>query len=331
MSKIKATLIGALVVASVATTLVVRNESKSRVQRETLQQQMSQLSADNAHLSNQLAEVSRQREVADANARTMAELAAAQAPKRSPADSAADTADGKGRAKTNKESMLNDMISSPDMRKLIRDQQKSGMEQIYKEFAKQANLSTNQAGKLTDVLADDIMDNIDQVTKVIREGKSVAEINQVFTEQEAMLREKVRTALGDEDYAKYREYTHNLLGNMTADQFKEGAPKDKPLSDEHANQLRQVLVEETQAAILRAGLDPEYQTVPVLNFRNFASEQMMNRSLELVDEIYANASTRAADFLSPDDLTRLGQFRANVVKIHRAAITMNRQMMSPAK
>ena len=36
-------------------------------------------------------------------------------------------------------------------------------------------------------------------------------------------------------------------------------------------QFYQAMQEETQAALLSVGLPPDYQTVPILNFRNIAS------------------------------------------------------------
>ena len=44
--------------------------------------------------------------------------------------------------------------------------------------------------------------------------------------------------------------------------------------------------EEAQAALASAGLPADYQTVPMLNFRNIASEQEGEKSLKLLDDIY---------------------------------------------
>jgi hypothetical protein len=40
------------------------------------------------------------------------------------------------------------------------------------------------------------------------------------------------------------------------------------------------LQEEVQAALASAGLPADYQTVPILNFRNIASEQEGDKSLK---------------------------------------------------
>src|SRR5258708_8915712 len=55
--------------------------------------------------------------------------------------------------KTNAPSPLSS-LSSPEMVKLIRNQQKTGMTMIYKEFAKRANLTPDQTDKLNHLLAD---------------------------------------------------------------------------------------------------------------------------------------------------------------------------------
>ena len=329
MTKRKIALISAVVVVLAATPFVLQHQSKLREENQTLQQKLDQLAAENQRLSNQVTQAARPPEGAGPGAAAGADVAHAR-PQTAAAAAAPAATDAATVPKTNDSSIIAGMTAEPQMRKLIRDQQKAGMEIIYKGLAKQLNLTPEQAGHLNDVLADDVMENIDQITKVLREGKTTEQMNQVFAAQDAALQEKVKAALGEEGYAQYREYTHNLLSTMTTDQFKATLPADKAMSDDQAKQFLQVLQDETRSAVGRAGLGPDYQAVPILNFRNIASEELMNTSLNLLDEIYNNTAARAASFLGPDELAKFGEFRTNAMNLSRMALNINRKMMAPA-
>ncbi len=51
-----------------------------------------------------------------------------------------------------------------------------------------------------------------------------------------------------------------------------------------------------------AGLPPDYQMIPMLNFRNIASEQEGEKSLKLLDDVYKQVSSRVNAFLDPDEI-----------------------------
>ena len=56
MTKLQAAIIGTLVVAGLATTMVVQHQAKLREENQSLRQQLAQLKADNEGLSSQLAQ-----------------------------------------------------------------------------------------------------------------------------------------------------------------------------------------------------------------------------------------------------------------------------------
>ena len=78
-----------------------------------------------------------------------------------------------------------------------------------------------------------------------------------------------------------------------------------------------------------AGLPADYQTVPILNFRNIASETYEDQDLTLLDTIYANTAAQAGSFLSQTELAAFQSFRTNAISIGRNVLNVNRQMMAP--
>lgn len=233
------------------------------------------------------------------------------------------------RARTNGPSALSGIKADPAMWKVIRDQQKVGMAAIYRDFFKKLRMSSEDAEKFNDLLADNVMDNIDHITAVLRDGMSPAEMEPVFAGQEAALLEKVQALLGSEGLSDYQEYTRRLASNITAEQFKGMLTGETVEQEAKARQLYEVMLQQTQESLAKAGLPADYQTLPILNFRNIASEAEAEKNLNLLDSVYANVIAHSGTFLSPQEIGKLGEFRTNAVGAQRMALTMNRRMMAP--
>jgi hypothetical protein len=212
---------------------------------------------------------------------------------------------------------------------MLRDQQKMGMSVIYKGLAQQLKLTTEQTDKLNDLLADHIMDNVGNVTAVLRDKSQPEQINALFAAQDAALKDQIQALLGPDGLSQYQDYYRNLLSTLTAEQFKGMLTGDDPAKAEKAKQVSQVMQEAVQAVLTNAGLPADYQTVPILNFRNIASEQEGDLSLKLLDEIYQLAASRLGSVLSPEELTKFQEFKDAAIKNNCAALSLNRNMMAP--
>jgi hypothetical protein len=321
----------AVVLALLATVLALqyRNQNKLHEENEALKaqvQRMDQLSAENQRLSNLVAKATvgassggKSNDTSKEMLRLRGEVG------RLKQEQALDAAN----RKTNAASPLSSLTRDPEMQKMIRTQQKTIMGMVYKDFLKSSNIATNVAEQFQDLMADHVMDNIDRITAVLKDGKTGADMDQVFKEQEAALQEKLQGLLGADGAQKYQDYTHNLASYLTAEQFKGMLSGDNQTKDEQSKQLYQAMQEETQAALSKAGLAPDYQTVPTLNFRNFASEEAAEQSLVLLDGIYEKVSVRAAAFLSPEDLQKFSEFRTTAIRNNRMGLAMNRRLMAP--
>jgi hypothetical protein len=78
---------------------------------------------------------------------------------------------------------------------MLRDQQKRAFSVIYRDFGKQANLAPEKLEAFSNLLADDVMTNINHITALLRDGRSAEEIEQIFSGQEAELHTKVQALL----------------------------------------------------------------------------------------------------------------------------------------
>jgi hypothetical protein len=231
-------------------------------------------------------------------------------------------------SRTNGPSALSGIKADAAIWQTIRDQQKMGMGMLYKDFAKKLNLPKEQAEKFSELLADDVMENIDHITAVLRDGLTPQQMEPIFAGQEAALLEKVQSLLGDDALSQYQEYSKRLASNITAEQFKDLMSGEKEEKEAKARQFYDLLRAETDQALASAGLPANYQTLPIMNFRNIASESEAEKNLKLLDGIYEKAVTRAA-FLSPEDVTQFAEFRTKAMNNQRMALKMNRTLMAP--
>ena len=124
-------------------------------------------------------------------------------------------------SKTNGPSMLSELRKNPDMWKMIRNQQKTGMGYAYGDFVKQAKLSNEARTNMVEALTDYVMNNVDRISEVMRDRKTGQEYENVFAAEETALQEKLKEVLGPEALSQYQDYTRNLAGYLTAEQFKE--------------------------------------------------------------------------------------------------------------
>ena len=319
--------------ALIATTLAVilgvgiyeaRQNSKLRDQIQSLQQQQSPL-------AGQIQQLQHERDTATNRLALLAEeLAAA---RKNPGEVLKLRGEVGALRKENKiageKSAISKITADPASRKLMRDQQKMGMTAIYADYSKRSNLTPELTEKFNDLLADSVMDNIDLITQVLHDGNSQAEVNRIFSDADTALLGKMQVLLGDDGLAKYKDYNQNLASTLITAQLAGQMTGDAAAKEDKRKQLLQVMQEETTAALKNAGLPADYQVVPILNFRNIASESQAEQSLKLLDGIFDRLAIRGSSFLSPEEIARFETFKTNALNGNRTALTMNRNLMAP--
>jgi RNA polymerase sigma factor (sigma-70 family) len=301
--------------------------SSLRAQVESLQRQQP----NQAALSNQVQELQLQRDRAKSQVTALIAENAARKPTSNETFKLRGEVSQLRREKTElgSTSGLSKVTANPEARKLMREQQKMGMTALYQGFARNVKLTEEQTSKLNDLLADHIMDNIENVTVALREKMEPDQLTQLFGAQEAALNARIQELVGDEGFEKYQDYSKNLVSEISAKQFKSMLTGDNAAKEQKAKQMTQILKEESQAVLAGAGLPADYQLVPVLNFRNIASESEGEKSLQLLDSLYARATPRLETILNKEDLTKFQEFRTKALENNRSAFLMNRSLMAP--
>ena len=327
MTKLK-TGIAAAIVAALAVPLVVQHRAQVRLQQENVAlqrkvQTMDQLIAENEQLANLLAQATT---LAPAKS---AKSAQAQSPEILRLRGEVGRLRQEQARNSSGPSPVSALLDIPEIYNRVRTQQRDSMEAIYEDFVTSSNLASNQVDQFNDLLADNVMTNVARISSAMREGKNREEMDQVFKEQETALQNGLRALLGPEHFADYQDYTRSLWSRLTSEACKSMMDGEEDVQEQRAQRLRQVMQEEAQAAVASAGLDPDFQLVPFLNFRNIVSEEETEKNLVLLDSVYKRVSERAAEFLSPEELKKFDEFRQYRIKENRMILTMNRKMLAP--
>lgn len=323
MTKLKVAVITTVVAAGVAIPWVLQHQTQTKLAEANdalrqQKQQSEQLAAENARLTRLAAPPAPAAVATNNSSLELLRLRGEVARLRQDAAS-----------RTNGPSVLSGIKADPAVWQTLREQQKLSMGMLYKDFAKKLNLPKEQADKFSELLADDVMENIDHITAVLRDGLTPQQMEPIFAGQEAALLEKVQALLGDEALGQYQEYSKRMISNITAEQFKSLLSGDDAEKKAKARQFYDLLLAETDQALASAGLPANYQTLPILNFRNIASESEAEKNLKLLDSIYEKAAQRAGTFLTPEDVAQFAEFRTKALNNQRMVLKMNRTMMSP--
>jgi hypothetical protein len=134
---------------------------------------------------------------------------------------------------------------------------------------------------------------------------------------------------GHDGLAQFQDYTKNLVSTMAVAEFAGSLTGDPATVAEKKSQLLQAMQESTQSTLAAAGLPPDYQTAPMLRAANTASEEEGAQSLQLLDNIYAQAAARASSFLSADELNKFQELRSNAVNTSQNNLLINRGLLAP--
>ena len=226
-------------------------------------------------------------------------------------------------------SALNTLTANPEARKALRDQQKMGMTALYADLAKRLNLTPDQTGQLNDLMADHVMNSVDLITQALHDKDTRGQIDQLFAAQDSALQNQLQALIGADGLAQYQDYTKNLVSTVTAAQFAGSLTGDPAAVADKKNQLMQAMQQATQSALATAGLPADYQTIPMLNFANIASEEEAAQSLQLLDSIYAQVAANVGTFLSADELNKFQEYRTNAIKASQMTLLVNRKLMAP--
>ena len=228
--------------------------------------------------------------------------------------------------------VLAKMLSDPDMKTLIRNQQRLVMDQFYGPLIKQLGLTPDQADKFKELLMDRQMKAVDAASAVFAGGARTnsAEALKAINADQAEFDEQVKALLGDSGYAQYKDYETTLSERVQLNQFKQQMSGDTaPLTDVQTDQLLAIMKDEndkmktaTGQAFAQAG---QNQTA----LDAFMSDDQMQKLLDNQAAVSQHVIERAQAVLSPEQWQAFGRFQTNQLQLVRMSMTMARKLFAP--
>jgi RNA polymerase sigma factor (sigma-70 family) len=236
----------------------------------------------------------------------------------------------KEKAVAENQNTISKALANPQTRKSLREFHKSALVSAYSPLINRLQLTPEQATQFNDTLADHAMDNIDLIVQALREGKSQAEVREIFSRSDAAFEERVRALLGDQALAQFQDYTKNLGSTIFVNAFAMDLTGDPATRADKKNQLLRAMEEATQSVLADAGLPANYQTLTTANPCNFVSQDEAAYNIQLKDTIFAQTALRARAFLSAEELNKFQERRAEAIKNSQNYIAMEQALLAPA-
>jgi len=226
-------------------------------------------------------------------------------------------------------SLLSKMMSDPESRKFIRDQQRMMMDQLYAPLVKQLALNPDESEKFKDLLADNMMKGAENASSLFGGGTNQTLALTNLTSAQKSFDDDLKAFLGDDRYAFYKDYQQTVNERMQLNQFKQMAGTENPLTDQQTEALLAIMKEEKAATAAATGQSFPGVGNDTAGFQTMLSDDSVEKLLQAQGTVNDRVYQRASQLLSPDQMTAFGRFQTNQLQMMRMGMTMARKFLTP--
>jgi hypothetical protein len=226
---------------------------------------------------------------------------------------------------------LSQLMEDPDTKKLIYQQQRMMMDQLYGPLIKQMGLTPEEAERFKNMLADDMMRGTERASALLGGSESDRKelLSQMAAEQKSS-EEKIQEFLGDGLFAQYKEYQQTLAERTQLNMLRQqSAGSEHPLSDAQTEQLLLLMSEEKRNVAAATG-----KPFPGVNqssdqFEAMLSEDRAEALFQAQESVNQRVFERAKEILSPEQLQGFSKFQNDQLQMMRMGVSMARKFMGP--
>ncbi len=214
-----------------------------------------------------------------------------------------------------------EMMKSPQMKEMMRAQQKMAVDGMYGSLSKYLTLSTNDMDALKELLMQRQMALMDAGLSMM--NGSGADQKQAAEDAKALKAEydkKISDLLGTQDYPVFQEYEKGAADRMSVQMFKGSLPADATLTDQQEESLIAAMAEERKA-------------LPTTSMMNNQSpdpskftEESIAEALKQMEQLQQRDAERAAAILTPAQLDQFTKFQQQMNSMAAAGMKMAAQM-----
>jgi hypothetical protein len=227
------------------------------------------------------------------------------------------------------------MFKSPEMREMIKKQQKAAMgpviEMTYGPLFKQLNLNADQATYLKELVGKKIMSAAELGMEFLSgdlDKEKRQELAKRMEEETKAHEAQIKEFLGDANYAQFEYFEKTQLERQAVGQFKDQlALTDQPLTVEQVDQLTRAWYAEREAFKWttdygdqkRIGADPA----------EMLSEERLARFAEEQARFDAQFLGKARQFLTPEQLGEFEKFQASHSEFMLNSMKLGAKFLAP--
>ena len=315
MTKLQIGVAGAILIAGIATPLVLQHQSLSRMreqnnrvreENQSLQQQVSQLAqlaAENQRLSNLLARADSSESSKQAQRSELMRLRGEATRLRSDAQANAKSANP----------ML-EMLKTPQGKEMMLAGMRSMSLTVVKSYARlfdDLHLNPDQTAALRDLIINKQMASAEMATTAMAGQADAAQLKEQgaqVTAQEVAIDKQVKELLGDDKYAQYRAYGKNISQRVAVTEFEDQlAGGQRAVTPDQEQQLTSAMIEERQ----KFQFTTDFSDTSGLtgNIAAYYTEDRLKQYQQELEQLDQRCLERAQGILSPE---QLGAFQTSL-------------------
>jgi hypothetical protein len=231
---------------------------------------------------------------------------------------------------------LADMLKSPEMRDMIKQQQKTvlgGMvDKNYAAFFKSMNLSPEQSAAMKDLIMNKMLGDTEMGLEMMGGNltpEQRAAMVAAAKERTDTLNQQMKELLGEENFSTYEAYEKTVPDRMAVSQLNDQLGANLALNSEQENLLIQAMSEERQG--FKFTTDFNNQNDFSADFASRFTEENLNVFLQEQQRLNQNYLNRAQTILSADQLTAYQKALTAQQEMTKMGMRMAVQMFGPKK
>jgi hypothetical protein len=213
------------------------------------------------------------------------------------------------------------MMKNPQMKEMVRVQQKVMLDRQYGSLSKYLNLPAERLDALKELLADRQMAMVDSGMAMMSGSESDKkqageEIKAIKTDYD----KKIQELLGTQDYQVFQDYEKTVNERMSVQMFKDALPATDALSDQQEDNLIAMMYQE------RKDLPPSSLMNSQTGDPSQLTEERIAELQKQMEQLQKKYAERAAGILNPTQLEQYTKWQQQWSAMQAAGLKMAAQM-----
>jgi hypothetical protein len=332
----KNTIIIILTVATLTLSALViiqwRKVDEQRNQNATLQAESEQQARQMADVKATEELSQKQRTEAVEQASRLAEKVRVQPPVPSTVLKADGDTEKESKESKNAFSAIAKMMDDPEMKKMMREQQKLILDQLYSPLVKQMKLTPEETEKFKEMMADNTVKNASAATSLMDGSTNRTERLAALSDSQKEFAQQLKDFLGEDRYKQYEEYQETAGERMQLNQLKQQlAGSDNSITDQQMEQLLGFMREEKKNVAANTGTALTNPQSDPAQFESLLTDEGAEKYLKAQETANLGVYERAKSVLTQPQLDAFKKYQDNQLSMARMGFTMARKFMSSEK